>query len=262
MSAVSFKDHFSGHAADYSRYRPGAYPTALYQALAALAPDTARAWDCATGNGQAALGLAAHFEWVDATDASSKQIEVAQPHPRVRYATAPAEASGLVDASISLVTVAQALHWFDLPKFYTEVRRVAKPEAVIACWCYMHCAVTPAVDKATGRLYEDILGDSYWPPERKHVENAYRDLDFPFTRIELPVSAWKCAGIWKPTPATSRAGPPPRTTSGRTAGTHWNGWGTNCWRPGAIRPKCMPCAGPSPRSRVGSAKQRPLRQPL
>ena len=186
MSATSFKDHFSGHAADYSRYRPGAYPDGLYKALAALAPDTARAWDCATGNGQAALGLAAHFAQVDATDASAKQIEAAQAHPKVHYATAPAEASGLPDGDVSLVTVAQALHWFDLPKFYAEVRRVTKPQAIIACWCYMHCAVTPAVDAVTARLYADILGDAYWPPERKHVETAYRDLDFPFSRIELP----------------------------------------------------------------------------
>ncbi|MGE5625928.1 MAG: class I SAM-dependent methyltransferase [Bacillota bacterium] len=186
MASTSFKDHFSGHAADYSRYRPGAYPAGLFKSLAALAPDRERAWDCATGNGQAALGLAAHFEWVDATDASAKQIAASTPHPRVHYATAPAEASGLPEASITLVTVAQALHWFDLPKFYAEVRRVAKPEAVLACWCYMHCSVTPAVDAAMMRLYEGILGDVYWPPERKHVENAYRDLDFPFTRVELP----------------------------------------------------------------------------
>ncbi|HEX2668942.1 MAG TPA: class I SAM-dependent methyltransferase [Gammaproteobacteria bacterium] len=186
MAANTFKDHFSGHAADYSRYRPGAYPAGLYKALAALAPDTARAWDCATGNGQAALGLATHFARVDATDASAKQIEAAQSHPRVHYSVAPAEACGLPDASMSLVTVAQALHWLDLPRFYAEVRRVAKPEAVLACWCYMHCAVTPAVDAVMDRLYEGILGDAYWPPERKHVENGYRDLDFPFTRIELP----------------------------------------------------------------------------
>lgn len=186
MSVTSFKDHFSGHAADYSRYRPSSYPDGLYKALAALAPDLGKAWDCATGNGQAALGLAAHFHRVDATDASAKQIEAAQSHPNVHYATAPAEASGLPDGAVSLVTVAQALHWFDLPKFYPEVRRVTKPQAIIACWCYMHCRVTPAVDAVTLRLYEDILGDDYWPPERKHVETAYRDLDFPFTRIELP----------------------------------------------------------------------------
>jgi SAM-dependent methyltransferase len=186
MGANTFKDHFSGHATDYSRYRPGTYPTALFKALAALAPDRESVWDCATGNGQAALGLAEHFARVEATDASDKQIAAAVPHPKVHYSVAPAEASGLPDRSVSLVTVAQALHWFDLPRFYAEVRRVAKPEAVLACTSYMRCSVSPGVDAATERLYDGILGDAYWPPERKHVENAYRDLDFPFTRIDLP----------------------------------------------------------------------------
>jgi SAM-dependent methyltransferase len=186
MAQGTFKDYFSGHAADYSRYRPGAYPTAPFKALAALAPDRECVWDCATGNGQAALGLAECFERVEATDASDKQIAAATPHPKIHYAVAPAEASGLPDTSVSLITVAQALHWFDLPKFYAEVRRVAKPQGLLACSCYMRCTVNPGVDEVTEQLYSGILGDTYWPPERKHVERGYVDLPFPFTEIELP----------------------------------------------------------------------------
>jgi SAM-dependent methyltransferase len=186
MAQGSFKDYFSGHAADYSRYRPGAYPAGMFKALAALAPDRECVWDCATGNGQAALGLAELFDWVEATDASDKQIAAATPHPKIHYAVAPAEASGLPDRSVALVTVAQALHWFDLPKFYTEVRRVATPQGLLACSCYMRCSVDPGVDAITERLYSSILGDAYWPPERKHVERGYADLAFPFTEIELP----------------------------------------------------------------------------
>ena len=186
MRMPSFKDYFSGHAVDYSRYRPGAYPDAMFKTLVALSPDRECVWDCATGNGQAALGLAAHFARVEATDASDKQIAAAVQHPRIRYTVAPAEQSGLVDGSVSLVTVAQALHWFDLAAFYAEVRRVAKPGAVLACSCYMRCSVGPGVDAATERLYNGILGDTYWPPERKHVERGYADLDFPFTEIALP----------------------------------------------------------------------------
>jgi SAM-dependent methyltransferase len=186
MAANTFKDHFSGHAADYSKYRPGAYPAGMYKALAALAPDRSCVWDCATGNGQAALGLAELFDRVEATDASDKQIAAATPHPKIRYSVAPAEASGLPDSSVALVTVAQALHWFDLPKFYTEVRRVAKPQGLLACSCYMRCTVDAGVDEVTERLYDGILGDAYWPPERKHVERGYADLAFPFTEIELP----------------------------------------------------------------------------
>ena len=186
MTATAFKDHFSGHAADYSRYRPGAYPPAMFKALAALAPDPGCVWDCATGNGQAALGLAELFDRVEATDASDKQIAAATPHPKIRYSVAPAEASGLPEQSVALVTVAQALHWFDLPSFYSEVRRVAKPQALLACSCYMRCSVDGGVDEVTEELYDGILGDAYWPPERKHVERGYSDLDFPFTEIELP----------------------------------------------------------------------------
>ncbi len=186
MGANSFKDHFSGHAADYSKYRPGAYPAGMFKALAALAPDRGCVWDCATGNGQAALGLAGLFDRVEATDASDKQIAAATPHPKVHYAVATAEASGLPDRSVALVTVAQALHWFDLPKFYAEVRRVAKPQGLLACSCYMRCTVDAGVDAVTERLYSGILGDAYWPPERKHVERGYADLPFPFTEIELP----------------------------------------------------------------------------
>ena len=186
MTATAFKDHFSGHAADYSRYRPGAYPPALFKALAALAPDRSCVWDCGTGNGQAALGLAEFFDRVLATDASDKQIAAAVAHPKIHYSVAPAEASGLPAQSVALVTVAQALHWFDLRTFYAEARRVAKPQALLACCCYMHCRVSPGVDTAMQRLYEDILGDAYWPPERKHVERGYADLPFPFPEIELP----------------------------------------------------------------------------
>lgn len=186
MAQGPFKDYFSGHAADYSRYRPGAYPSAMFKALAALAPDRERVWDCATGNGQAALGLAEVFERVEATDASEKQIAAAVPNPKIRYSVAPAEASGLPDKSVALVTVAQALHWFDLPKFYAEVRRVAKPQGVLAASCYMRCNVDTGVDAVTEELYNGILGDAYWPPERRHVERGYADLAFPFTEIELP----------------------------------------------------------------------------
>ncbi|HEY1992313.1 MAG TPA: class I SAM-dependent methyltransferase [Gammaproteobacteria bacterium] len=186
MPHGSFKDYFSGHAADYSRYRPGAYPAAMFAALAALAPDRERVWDCATGNGQAALGLAELFAQVEATDASDKQIAAAIPHPKVHYAVAPAEANGLPDKSVALINVAQALHWFDLPEFYAEVRRVAKPQALLACICYVNCTVAPAVDEVMERLYDGILGDAYWPPERKHVEQGYADLPFPFPEIELP----------------------------------------------------------------------------
>lgn len=120
------QDHFSGVAADYARFRPG-YPAALFDWLAARTPGHDFAWDCGCGNGQASVPLAERYRRVAATDASARQIELAPPQPRIEYRVAPAEASGLPDHSADLVTVAQALHWFDFDRFYTEVERVLKP---------------------------------------------------------------------------------------------------------------------------------------
>lgn len=179
-----FSDHFSGHADAYARFRPG-YPDSLFVWLAQQAPARERAWDCATGNGQAARALARHFEAVVATDASARQIENAGPDPRVRYRVAPAEASGLEDASVDLVTVAQALHWFDLPGFWAEARRVLRPGGVIAAWCYQLARITPEVDAVVDRLYRDIVGE-YWPLGRRRVELGYGDLEFPFDEMDVP----------------------------------------------------------------------------
>jgi len=181
---MGFKDHFSGHAADYTRYRP-TYPPELFTWLAQQAPARTLAWDCATGNGQAALGLAAHFDAVIATDASANQIAAASAHPRVRYAVAPAEASGIAAHSVDLITVGQALHWFDFPAFYAEAARVLKPGGVLAAWCYGLMQVSPAIDAAVWRLYEPITG-AYWPPERRYVEEQYRTLPFPLDEIAAP----------------------------------------------------------------------------
>ncbi|PZR76620.1 MAG: SAM-dependent methyltransferase, partial [Chthoniobacterales bacterium] len=132
---MSFKDHFSGHAAEYAQFRPE-YPTELFKYLTSIAPGRAQAWDCATGNGQAAIALASHFSRVIATDASAQQIANARQHDRVEYRVATAEASGLDDNSIDLITVAQALHWFDLPRFFSEATRVLKSRGAIAVWAY------------------------------------------------------------------------------------------------------------------------------
>lgn len=181
---MGFKDHFSGHAADYTRYRPG-YPRPLFAWLAGQVPGRTLAWDCATGNGQAAVGLAEFFATVIATDASAAQVAAATPHPQVRYAVAPAEASGIASHSVDLLTVGQALHWFDFPAFYAEAARVLKPGGVLGVWSYGLMQVSPAVDAAVWRLYEPILGP-YWPEERRYVEEQYRTLPFPCQEIASP----------------------------------------------------------------------------
>jgi SAM-dependent methyltransferase len=184
VDRMTFKDHFSGHAPDYSSFRP-TYPAALYEYLASLAPAHDLAWDCATGNGQAALGLAPFFRTVVATDASRKQIGQARPHERVAYVVAPAERSPLPDATVDVVTVAQAVHWFDLERFYAEVRRVTKPGGVLAVWCYHLHTVSPEVDAAFRRLYADVLGP-YRPPEWRLTESGYTELALPFEEFSPP----------------------------------------------------------------------------
>jgi SAM-dependent methyltransferase len=182
--SASFKDHFSGHADDYARYRPG-YPPSLFDWLAHQAPGRSLAWDVGTGNGQVARCLAAHVASVHATDASAQQLSQAEHLPNVRFAIEPAERSSLADGTVDLVTVGQALHWFDLARFFAEVRRVLRPGGLFAAWTYQVNEVSAEVDQVVGRFYHDVVGP-YWPPERVHVERGYNDLPFPFEEIETP----------------------------------------------------------------------------
>ena len=182
---MSFPDHFSGVAPDYAEYRP-LYPDALFDWLARIAPGRERAWDCATGSGQAAVPLALRFDVVVATDASAGQIAAAAKNPRIEYRVAPAEASGLDAESVDLVTVAQALHWFDRPAFYAEVRRVLRPEGVLAAWTYGHPVLDdPRADAVFQRFYSETVGP-WWPKERALVDAGYRTIDFPFPEVEAP----------------------------------------------------------------------------
>lgn len=182
--AASFKDHFSDRSDRYARYRPQ-YPAALFDFVAGLCERRDAAWDCATGNGQAAVALVRSFERVHATDASRQQIEAAMAHERVTYAVAPAEDSALPGASVDLVTVGQALHWFDLPAFFNEAERVLRRGGVLAAWCYQLAFVDDHVDTIVRRLYEDVVG-AFWPPERRLIETGYGDIVFPGTAVDTP----------------------------------------------------------------------------
>ncbi|HYD69638.1 class I SAM-dependent methyltransferase [Azospirillum sp.] len=182
---TTFKDHFSGHAGDYRAFRP-VYPAGLADALADATPARDLAWDVGCGNGQLSVDLARRFARVVATDASAPQIEAATPHERVEYRVAPAESGGLPDASADLIVAAQAAHWFDLPAFYAEVRRVARPGAVLALVTYGAIeAEDEALRHALRAFHDDTLGP-WWPPERAHVGTGYRSLDFPFPELPVP----------------------------------------------------------------------------
>jgi SAM-dependent methyltransferase len=182
---MQFKDHFSPLATNYASFRPR-YPPALFDCLAQACRHRECAWDCACGSGQATLALAARFAAVIATDASAAQVSAAPAHPNVRYRVAFAEASGLDLASIDIVTVAQALHWFALAPFYAEVERVLRPRGVLAAWTYGVVHVHgERIDQLVQEFYWDTL-KPYWPAERRFVESGYRSLSFPYAELQVP----------------------------------------------------------------------------
>ena len=184
IGANTFKDHFSDKSPDYARYRP-TYPGALFRFLVDACEAHDMAWDCATGNGQAAVSLAPHFKEVVATDASEQQIASATPAANVSYHVAPAENSGLADDAVSLVTVGQAFHWFDQQQFFDEAQRTLVKGGVLAVWCYALCTVNDECDNIVAELYENIVGD-FWLPERVQVEAGYADVAFPGVAIDAP----------------------------------------------------------------------------
>lgn len=175
---MSFKDHFSGHAQAYADARPS-YPEQLFEFLNLECKQHDLVWDCATGNGQAAVSLAKIFRRVIATDASAEQVEQAQPVENIEYRQMTAEQPLLERNSCDLITVAQALHWFDTDRFFENVKACLKPEGVLAAWCYAVHQINEPIDAVVETLYEEILGE-YWPPERRLVENHYSEISFPF----------------------------------------------------------------------------------
>ena len=184
MADGAFKDHFSQQARAYRTYRPS-YPAALFAHIASLAGKHNLAWDCATGTGQAALGLTPYFQKIFASDASGKQLANASRHSKIVYCRATAENAPLVSKSVDLIVVAQALHWFDFGKFYAEVERVLEREGLIAVWSYNLLVVTPAVDAIIRQFYRNTLAGC-WPPERAYVDAGYRSIPFPFEKIAAP----------------------------------------------------------------------------
>jgi SAM-dependent methyltransferase len=180
----SFEDHFSSHSQTYAQHRPH-YPEDIYSYLASLAPGRSLAWDCGTGNGQAATGLANYFDRVHATDASADQIARADPHQKIAYCVEPAEHVSLDSSSVDLVTVAVAIHWFNFDEFYREVKRVLKPAGVLAAWTYGFPEISPQIDPLVRHYHGGIL-KGCWPERIHYLEEEYKTIPFPFEEIVPP----------------------------------------------------------------------------
>ncbi|MEX0139604.1 class I SAM-dependent methyltransferase [Massilia sp. LMS1-1-1.1] len=173
---------FSALAERYSSYRPR-YPTSLFDFLAACVERHEQAWDCGTGNGQAAMGLVEHFRHVVATDVDAQQIAHAFQHPRIDYSIAAAETSGLATASMDLITVGEALHWFHLERFCDEARRVLRPNGMLAIWNYGRCRITPSIDRILDEFADRDLG-SYWSAAA--LNDNVSNFPIPFSEVTVP----------------------------------------------------------------------------
>jgi len=177
-------DRFSELASEYAQYRPG-YPPRLAEYLASLTKGHQLAWDCATGNGQAAVSLAHFYQQVFATDLSDRQIIHAHHKSNLNYAVAAAEQAPIAAKAVDLIAVGQAIQWFNLGQFYPEAKRVLKAEGILAAWGYSQPEISPDIDPLLARYYHQVLGP-YLPPQLELVEQRYQTLPFPFHEIAPP----------------------------------------------------------------------------
>jgi len=185
------KDRFSAHSKQYATFRP-TYPKELYDFIFTHVKKFNNAWDCGTGNGQVARDLSSRFKNVFATDISEGQLANAYQANNIFYSKA-GETTNFPDQSIDLITVAQAIHWFDIPKFYEEVKRVAGPDALLAVWGYSLLNITPEIDELILHFYTQTVGP-YWDVERKLIDQQYKTIPFPF--VEIPAPEFKFSFDW------------------------------------------------------------------
>ncbi|MFJ3264198.1 class I SAM-dependent methyltransferase [Pseudomonas sp. NPDC086581] len=189
--SADLRNWFDQGGQAYARFRPE-YPAELAAYLASMAPDRALAVDVGCGSGQLTRQLAEHFSSVVGLDPSADQIAHAALQENVNYACAPAEELPLLSRSASLITAAQAAHWFDLPRFYAEVRRVAGPNAILALISYGVLRLEGTLGERFEQFYWNEIGP-FWPAERKLVDSGYATLDFPFSEFPGPEIAIRLA---------------------------------------------------------------------
>lgn len=191
------KDHFSNSSDNYAKFRP-TYPQTIFEFIYPLLKEKNRAWDCGTGSGQVAQELSKEFVLVEATDISQSQLDNAYQAENINYTKQTSEQTNFEDDTFDLITVAQAVHWFDVERFNKEVKRVGKPNSIIALIGYELFNVSPEIDDIILHFYKNIIGP-YWDPERKHLEQKYQTIDFPFKELETPeitnIKLWKLENL-------------------------------------------------------------------
>jgi ubiquinone/menaquinone biosynthesis C-methylase UbiE len=176
------KDLFSSQASLYAKYRP-TYPAELYDYILGFVQERNSAWDCATGNGQAAGALAGYFQRVEATDSSEAQLKNAVQKENIHYRISPAEKTPFANNSFDLITVATAYHWLNRKAFHDEATRVGKPGCVVAVWAYniVRCEVE-AINQVIQHFYHEVIY-SFWDRERRLVELSYQTVEFDFSLL-------------------------------------------------------------------------------
>ncbi len=180
----NIQDNFSKNAATYAQFRP-VYPDAMYDLIYGYVKQFYTAWDCATGNGQVAMRLADRFKQVIATDISAKQLEHASQKEHIIYKTERAEQTSFADDSFDLITIGQAMHWFDFDAFNKEAVRVGRNGGLIAAWSYNLLRIDDETNRLIDELYFNRVGP-YWDKERKYVDDDYKHIPFPYEKIETP----------------------------------------------------------------------------
>lgn len=178
------KDNFSSVSSKYAQFRP-VYPAEVFQYLYTLTDQKDVAWDCGTGNGQVAYDLAKTFRYVCATDISRSQIDHAIAATNIFYSVQPAEKTDFEDKKFNLITVAQAIHWFDFDRFYAEVNRTAKEGGLLCVLGYGRIQISTIIDNIINDFYTRSLG-KYWDKERKYIDENYETIPFPFEEIKTP----------------------------------------------------------------------------
>ncbi len=174
-------DHFSDRSESYKKYRPS-YPQELYSEILKFVKTKDSCWDCGTGNGQVAIELSKYFTKVIATDISQNQLNSAERRKNIVYKKVRAEQTGFQSDQFDLITVAQAIHWFDFEEFQREVIRVAKNGAVLGIWGYGLIEIEAPINNLINLFYKDIIGP-YWNVERKHIDNRYNSIPFSFKQL-------------------------------------------------------------------------------